>query len=248
MLFRDRSHAGRLLADKLAAYAGRPDLLVLGLPRGGVPVAIEVARALGAPLDVFVVRKLGLPGHEELAMGAIATGGVQVLNEDVIRALGLSEATIEEVAASERAELERRERLYRGRRPSADVRGRTVILVDDGLATGSTMRAAVVALRVRGPARIVIGVPTAAPSTCDEFRGEVDEIVCAITPEPFYAVGLWYQDFSPTTDDGVRALLNLPTDERAAPRANDRPRHAGLGERHLSVPSGGLGGCRNIAQ
>ena len=205
--FRDRTEAGQRLAERLVAYAGRPDVLVLALPRGGVPVASEVARALGVPLDVFVVRKLGVPGHEELAMGAIASGGVCVLNDDVVQALNIPERVIEAVAARERRELGRRERAYRGGRPAPEVRGRTVILVDDGLATGSTMRAAVAALRRRGPARIIVAVPTAAPSTCEEFRHEADECVCDITPDPFYAVGLWYEDFSPTTDDEVRDLL-----------------------------------------
>jgi putative phosphoribosyl transferase len=172
-----------------------------------VPVASEVARALGAPLDVFVVRKLGVPGHEELAMGAIASGGVCMLNDDVVQALRIPRRVIEAVAARELRELERRERAYRGDRPAPEVRGRTVILVDDGLATGSTMRAAVAALRRLGPARIVVAVPTAAPATCEEFRHEADECVCDITPDPFYAVGLWYEDFSQTTDDEVRELL-----------------------------------------
>lgn len=205
--FRDRTEAGRLLAEKLTTYSGRPDVLVLALPRGGVPVAYEVARALDAPLDVFVVRKLGVPGHEELAMGAIASGGVCVLNDDLVQTLRIPDQLIEVVTARERRELERRERAYRNGRPAPGVRGRTVILVDDGLATGSTMRAAVEALRRLGPARVVVAVPTAAPSTCDEFRHEADECVCDITPDPFYAVGLWYEDFSQTTDDEVRDLL-----------------------------------------
>jgi predicted phosphoribosyltransferase len=205
--FRDRTEAGRLLAARLTAYAGDPDVLVLALPRGGMPVGYQVARALGAPLDVFVVRKLGVPGHEELAMGAIASGGVCVLNEDVVDALRIPRRVIEAVAEYELRELGRRERAYRGDRPAPEVRGRTVILVDDGLATGSTMRAAVVALRRLGPARIIVAVPTAAPSTCEEFRHEADECVCDITPDPFYAVGLWYEDFSPTTDNEVRDLL-----------------------------------------
>ncbi|APW60544.1 phosphoribosyltransferase [Paludisphaera borealis] len=205
--FRDRTEAGRLLAEKLTTFSGRPDVLVLALPRGGVPVAYEVARALDAPLDVFVVRKLGVPGHEELAMGAIASGGVCVLNDDVVQALRIPDRLIEAVAARELRELERRERVYRNGRPMPGVRGRTVILVDDGLATGSTMRAAVAALRRLGPARIVVAVPTAAPSTCEELRHEADECVCEITPDPFYAVGLWYEDFSQTTDDEVRDHL-----------------------------------------
>jgi predicted phosphoribosyltransferase len=205
--FRDRQDAGRLLAEKLTAYAHRPDVLVLALPRGGVPVAYEVARALGAPLDVFVVRKLGVPGHEELAMGAVATGGVRVLNEDVVRGLRIPDRMIDAVTALEQQELARRERLYRGDRTPPDVRGRTVILVDDGLATGATMHAAIAALRQQEPARIVVAVPTAAPETCNVLRAEVDDVVCAITPEPFHAVGLWYEDFSQTTDEEVRELL-----------------------------------------
>ena len=219
MYFRDRADAGRQLATKLNDYAGRPDLLVLALPRGGVPVAFEVAQALGAPLDVFLVRKLGVPGHEELAMGAVASGGTRVLHADVVDALEIPNPVIDAVAAREQRELERRERAYRGDRPPPEVRGQTVILIDDGLATGSTMRAAATALRQRGAGRLVVGVPTAAPETCDEFRHEVDEIVCAITPEPFFAVGLWYQDFSETTDEEVRDLL-----ARAAAAHAQRPR------------------------
>src|SRR5438270_8105246 len=205
--FRNRNEAGRLLAKKLTAYANRPDVLVLALPRGGVPVAYEVARALGAPLDVFVVRKLGVPGYEELAMGAVATAGVRVLNDQIVQQLGLPEYVIDAVATREQQELARRERVYRSGRPPADVRGRTVILVDDGLATGATMRAAVMALRQLQPARIVIAVPTASPETCEELKAEVDDIVCAITPEPFLGVGRWYEDFSQTTDREVRDLL-----------------------------------------
>jgi predicted phosphoribosyltransferase len=180
---------------------------VLALPRGGVPVAYEVARALHAPLDVFLVRKLGVPGHEELAMGAVATGGVRVLNEQVVRGLGIPDSVIDAVASWELEELRRRERLYRGDRRPPDVRGKTVILVDDGLATGSTMLAAVEALRQQQPARIVVAVPIAAPDTCELLRAEVDDVVCAVTPEPFYAVGLWYRDFSQTSDEEVRELL-----------------------------------------
>ena len=205
--FRDRREAGRLLAAKLAAYANRPDVIVLALPRGGVPVAYEVARALNAPLDIFLVRKLGVPGYEELAMGAIATGGIRVLNDQLVGGLRIPDYVVDEVAASEQQELARRERLYRGDRPAPDVRGRTVILVDDGLATGATMLAAVKALRQQQPARIVVAVPTAAPETCEQLRAEVDDIICAITPEPFHAVGLWYEDFSQTTDEEVRDLL-----------------------------------------
>jgi predicted phosphoribosyltransferase len=205
--FRDRSEAGRLLATRLAAYANRPDVLVLALPRGGVPVAYEVAKALGVPLDVFLVRKLGVPGHEELAMGAIATGGVRVLNDQLVRAVGIPDQIIEAVAAKEQQELARRERLYRDDRPPPDVRGRTVILVDDGLATGATMHAAVKALRRQHAGRVVVAVPIAAPETCEALSGEVDDIVCAVMPEPFHAVGLWYEDFSQTTDEEVRDLL-----------------------------------------
>src|ERR1700720_2752353 len=200
-LFRDRREAGRLLAEKLGAYANRPDVIVLSLPRGGVPVAYEVARALGAPLDVFVVRKLGVPGHEELAMGAVATGGVRVINDQIVRALRIPEELIAAVAAREQEELARRERLYRGDRPPPDIRGRTVILVDDGLATGATMHAAVQALRKQNPARIVVAVPTASPDTCEEMKKKADDVICAVTPEPFHAVGRWYQDFSQTTDE-----------------------------------------------
>jgi putative phosphoribosyl transferase len=207
MLFRDRTAAGKVLAESLKDYAGRPDVLVLALPRGGVPVAFEVAERLGAPLDVFLVRKLGVPGHEELAMGAIATGGVLVLNEEVMSYLRISGEVVDSVAAEELRELERRERAYRGDRPAPDVKVKTVILVDDGLATGSTMRAAAAALRQQNPARIVVAVPVSAAETCDEYRMGVDEIVCAVTPEPFRAVGLWYEDFSQTTDDEVRGLL-----------------------------------------
>jgi predicted phosphoribosyltransferase len=206
-LFPDRRDAGRQLASRLGTYAGREDVAVLGLPRGGVPVAYEIATALGAPLDVFLVRKLGVPGHAELAMGAIASGGVRVLNDDVIRWYGLPESVIDRVAAEEQDELARREREYRRDRPPLDLRGRTVVLVDDGLATGSTMKAAVKAARTLEPARIVIAVPVGASDTCRELAELADEVVCAHTPEPFSAVGLWYRDFSQTTDDEVRDLL-----------------------------------------
>jgi putative phosphoribosyl transferase len=205
--FRDRADAGRQLAARLGAYANQTDTLVLGLPRGGVPVAFEVAQALNAPLDVFVVRKLGLPSQEELAIGAIASGGILVLNSEVVDLLRIPEQVIGTVAAQEQRELERRERRYRDDRAPPIVRGKRVILVDDGLATGATMRAAANALREQQPARIIVAVPIAAPEICDEFRDEVDEVVCAITPEPFIAVGLWYEDFSQTTDDQVNELL-----------------------------------------
>ena len=205
--FHDRAEAGRLLAEKLMAYAKRKDVFILALPRGGVPVAFEIAKALHAPLDVFLVRKLGVPGHEELAMGAIASGGVVVRNDEVIGSLDISNQVIDMVVAREQQELERREHLYRGDRPFPDLHGCTVILVDDGLATGATMRAAVVALRQHQPAHSVIAVPIAAPDTCEALRTQVDEIVCAMTPDPLYAVGLWYEHFEQTTDDEVRELL-----------------------------------------
>ncbi|HEV7502333.1 MAG TPA: phosphoribosyltransferase [Vicinamibacteria bacterium] len=207
MLFRDRADAGRQLLARLQAYRGRPGLLVLGLPRGGVPVADEVARGLGASLDVFVVRKLGVPGQEELAMGAIATGGVRVVNHEVVRALGLTPEMLDHAAAAEARELDRRQRSYRGERPEPVIAGRTVILVDDGLATGSTMRAAVAALRLQAPARLVVAVPVAAPAACAELAREVDEIVCGATPEPFQSVGRFYDDFAQTSDEEVTERL-----------------------------------------
>ena len=216
--FRDRSEAGQLLAQELSAYAGREDVIVLALPRGGVPVAFEVARAIHAPLDVFVVRKLGVPGHEELAMGAIASGGILVTEPNVIEDLAIPPDVVADVAAREEQERLRREREYRGDRPEADVRGRTAILVDDGLATGSTMRAAVAALRKLQPARIVVAVPVAAPSACAELAPEVDDIVCRGTPEPFYSVGQWYGEFSQTTDEEVRELLARAEREATHPR------------------------------
>jgi predicted phosphoribosyltransferase len=207
MYFRDRRDAGRKIAERLAAYGNRPDVVVLGLPRGGVPVAYEVARALNVPLDVFTVRKLGVPGHAELAMGAVASGGVRVLNRDVIDVLQIPDYVIDRVAEREQEELERRERLYRDDRPFPDLRGKTLILVDDGLATGSTMQAAATALRKQNPARLVVAVPVGSAATCDEFRHEVDEVLCAITPEPLDGIGLWYEDFSQMTDEEVRELL-----------------------------------------
>lgn len=211
--FRDRAHAGRVLARALLAYAGRDDVVVLALPRGGVPVATELARALGAQLDVFVVRKLGLPGHEELAMGAVAPGGVLVLDDRLVRGLGIPHEVLQETVEKELRELERREAAYRAGRPPLDLEGKTVILVDDGLATGATMRAAALALRKVKPARVVVAVPVASAETCDEFRADVDEIVCALTPSPFHAVGLWYDDFSQTSDEEVRELLRDSSDE-----------------------------------
>lgn len=215
MLFQDRNDAGRMLAAKLAAFAERADVLVLALPRGGVPVGYEVARALHAPLDVFLVRKLGVPGQEELAMGALASGGIRVLNQDVVRALAIPPEMIERVAAAEHEELVRRQRRYRDDRPAPSVQGRTIILVDDGLATGSSMRAAVAALRQQHPTRIVIAVPVGAAETCDELQHEADEVVCARTPAPFYAVGVWYADFAQVTDDQVREYLQRAEEEYA---------------------------------
>ena len=206
-MFLDRADAGRILAEKLDKYAGRDDVIVLGLPRGGVPVAYEVAKRLCVPLDVFIVRKLGVPGFEELAAGAIASGGVRVLNEDVMRALPNASEIIESLTASETKEVERREISYRDGRPAPELRGKTVVLVDDGLATGATMRAAVKALRQRDVARIVVAVPVGAPDTCRELEGEADETICAVAPEWFQAVGQYYQDFAQTSDEEVRQFL-----------------------------------------
>ena len=205
--FPNRAEAGRLLATKLSKYAGRDDVIVLGLPRGGVPVAYEVARALRVPLDVFIVRKLGVPGFEELAVGALASGGVRVLNEDVMRALPNADEIVEAVTQRETAEVQRREEKYRDGRAAPEIRGKTVILIDDGLATGATMRAAVKALRQRGAAKIVVAVPVGPPDTCREFEDEADEVVCASAPEFFQAVGQYYEDFSQTSDEEVRNLL-----------------------------------------
>ncbi len=203
-IFRNRTEAGRRLAQHLHQYAGDPSAFVLALPRGGVPVAYEVAQALASPLDVFIVRKLGVPGQPELAMGAIASGGIRVVNHELVRALGIDEQTIDVVASAEQEELERRARIYRGSRPPPDVAGRTVVLIDDGLATGATMRAAVKALRQRKPAQIVVAVPVAAPETCAEFGTLAEKTVCAATPEPFMGVGIWYEDFRQTRRRGTR--------------------------------------------
>lgn len=211
MIFKDRTDAGRKLAAQLTRYANRGDVLLLALPRGGVPVAYQVAKQLKAPLDVFLVRKLGVPGYEELAMGAIAEGGVRVINEELVNYLGIPDEVIEGVAAVQQRELERRARAYRGNRPPPDVEDRIVILIDDGLATGSTMRAAAAALRPQKSRRLVVAVPVSSSETCDEFRSEVDEIVCAVTPQHFQGVGAWYQDFSQTSDEEVRELLKRTT-------------------------------------
>ena len=213
-LFKDRRHAGRMLASVLGKYAGRADIVALALPRGGVPVAYEVAQCLGVPLDVFVVRKLGVPRHEELAMGALASGGLCVLNNDVVRDFGITKDDILAAARAEIRELGRRDRAYRGDRPPLDVSGKTVILIDDGLATGSTMRAALQALRRRDPGHIVAAVPVASKAACAEVSDETDDMICVATPEPFQAVGLWYQDFSQTTDEEVRALLEAARREQ----------------------------------
>ncbi len=215
-LFVDRREAGRGLARRLSAYAGREDAAVLALPRGGVPVAYEVASALGLPLDVFLVRKLGLPGHEEMAMGAVATGGARVLDSEVVRAYRVSEDELSRVTARERRELARREIAYRGDRPPLDLKGRTVILVDDGLATGSSMRAALAALRPLSPARVVVAVPVAPRSTVLALEVAADEVVCLEMPEPFLAVGMFYEDFRQTSDEEVRDFLTLPTPSRRA--------------------------------
>jgi predicted phosphoribosyltransferase len=223
--FRDRREAGRLLATKLNAYANRPDVLALALPRGGVPVAYEMADALRVPFDIFLVRKLGVPGQEELAMGAVASGGVRVLNHEVVRALHIPEHVIEAVAAQQLEELERRERLYRDGRAPPELHCRTLILVDDGLATGATMRAAIEALRQRRPARITVAVPTASPDICEALRAEAQEVICWMTPKPFFAVSHWYDDFSQTTDEEVCDLLarrQQPEERRSTPQ----PTHA----------------------
>jgi putative phosphoribosyl transferase len=207
--FRDRRHAGRVLAEELRQYEGQPDVVVLGLPRGGIPVAFEVASGLGAPLDVFVVRKLGAPRRPELAMGAIASGGVRVLNNDVLASLAIDAEVIESTTEMETRELERREVLYRGSRPPLGLSGKVLILVDDGLATGSTMRAAIEAARLHQPARVVVAVPVAAPSTCRSLRAVADEVVCATTPKNLYAVGQWYEDFTQTSDESITDLLGI---------------------------------------
>lgn len=212
--FKDRKHAGQLLAQKLQKFANRPDVIVLALPRGGVPVGYEVAKSLHAPLDVFVVRKIGAPMQPELAMGAIASGDVLILNEEVVYLAGVSQHTIDEIVEKEQAELERRENAYRDDRPPADVRGHTVLLVDDGMATGSSMRAAIQAINQLAPNDVVVAVPVAPETTCQELGDEVDEMVCLLTPESFYAVALWYEEFPQTSDDEVRELLNRNAQEQ----------------------------------
>ncbi len=222
-LFRDRTEAGRALAERVKSSVSDANVLVLALPRGGVPVGFEVARVLGADLDIFLVRKLGLPGEEELAVGAIASGGVRVLNEDLIRYLRVSPAVIEQITEREQRELARREQLYRDDRPPPPVRDRTVVLVDDGLATGATMLAASHALHPAGAHRIIIAVPVAAPQTCRDLRKEVDEIICLATPHPFGAVGIWYEDFSQTTDEDVRHLLQAAAEQKSATQPAQSP-------------------------
>jgi predicted phosphoribosyltransferase len=217
--YTDRREAGKKLAEHLEQYADRDDVVVLALPRGGVPVGYEVARALGAPLDVFIVRKLGVPGQPELAMGAIATGGVRVLNQNVVNQLSVTDAQLERVESMEREELERREELYRHGREPEDPTDKVVLLVDDGLATGASMRAAVQAVKQKNPARVVVAVPTAAEDTCNAFRDTVDDVICAMTPSPFMAVGMWYQDFRQTTDDEVRELMDRANQETGGERS-----------------------------
>src|SRR6266404_3071110 len=220
--FRNRAEAGRLLASQLAYFAGRPDVWIFALPRGGVPVALEIAQALKLPMDVFVVRKLGVPGQEELAMGALASGNVRILQPHVVQALRIPQSVIEAVTAEEIRELARRERAFRGDRPSPDVRGRTIILVDDGLATGSTIRAAVVALKQQHPARIIVAVPVAASETCHQLRNEVDQIICLKTPTSFQAVGLCYEHFPQLTDEEVRTLLRKADESWASHNSSER--------------------------
>ena len=219
MLFQDRKEAGRYLAGKLKEYADRKDVIILALPRGGVPVAFEVATSLNQPLDIFLVRKLGVPGQEELAMGAIASGGVRVLNEQIVRDLGIPDSAIAAAGAQEQRELERREKLYRRDKDPLDVKAKSAILIDDGLATGASMRAAALALRHLTAKEVIVAVPVAAPDTCEAFRSEVDRVVCAKTPEPFFGVGMWYDNFSQTTDDEVIELLERANHERSSARA-----------------------------
>jgi putative phosphoribosyl transferase len=227
MIFKNRQEAGQRLASRLGKYANREDVMVLGVPRGGVPVASEVAAALNLPLDIFVLRKLGVPGHEELAFGAIGSGGVRVLDREVVKSVGLSDSVIELVTRAERTELARREQIYRGGRPPLDVRGKTVILVDDGIATGSSLRAGVRALRQMQPAAIVIAAPVAPRSTVNRLRREVDDVVCAAIPERFYGVGQFYHDFSQVSDEEVNELL-----DRASRQRGEQPYHDAGGSAH----------------
>lgn len=238
MVFGDRVDAGRRLADKLKAYAKREDVIVLGIPRGGVPVASEVATALDAPLDVFVSRKLGVPGQEELAFGAVATGGVRVLDQELIDAVGISKEEIEQITQRVRAEVERRERVYRGSRPPLELQGKTVVLIDDGIATGASMRAAINALRQMKPARIVVAVPVAPLSTCHRLRSEVDELVCVHMPESFYAIGQFYADFSQVADEEVTDLIRRAA-QRAVPRGAQTERAEGTERLHRTTETGG---------
>jgi predicted phosphoribosyltransferase len=219
--FKNRSDAGKKLAAKLLVYADRPDVIVLGLPRGGIPVAFEVSQELGVPLDVFVVRKVGVPGQEELAMGAIASGNVTVMNESIVRSLGISRDVFSAIAKREGEELRRREKLYRRGSAPLDLKGRTVILIDDGLATGATMKAAVEAIQLHAPKRTVVAVPAADPETCEEMRDEADDVVCAITPDPFFSVGTWYEDFAQTTDEDVQRLLEIAHQNENSRKDND---------------------------
>ncbi|MDB6065636.1 MAG: putative phosphoribosyltransferase [Pedosphaera sp.] len=214
--YQNRYEAGEALAAKLRHHAGDPNLLVLALPRGGVPVGYEVATALNAPLDIFLVRKLGVPGYEELAMGAVASGGVKILNDDVIQQVGISGNMIDAIVQEKERELEQQEKIYRGERPPAEIKGRTVILVDDGLATGASMRAAVKAVKKKGPKSVIVAVPIGSVQTCHQLQTEVDEVVCGMTPDPFYAVGAWYSDFMQITDEEVRELLDHAAHERRA--------------------------------
>jgi putative phosphoribosyl transferase len=234
--FGDRAEAGKLLASELVHYAGHPKLLILALPRGGVPVAFEIAQALRAPLDVFLVRKLGVPGQEELAMGAVASGNVRILQSDVLEAFGISHSALEAATLQEMNEIARRERLYRGDRPSPQVRDRTIILVDDGLATGSTMRAAIAALKQQHPERITVAVPVAAREACAEFESEVDEIICLRTPTSFQAVGLWYQRFPQLTDEEVCELLKKAGESWASPNSDRNTHLAGSQANHAPEP------------
>lgn len=205
--YEDRYRAGKILARELQGYVNQSDTLVLALPRGGVPVAYEVALALSLPLDVFMVRKLGVPGHEELAMGAISTGGYRVFNQDIIESLGISKSTIEAAIAEQQQELQRRERVYRGSHPVPEIKGKTIILVDDGIATGATIRVALKALQHQNPTKLIVAVPVASPNTCDELAEMADEVICPLQPEDLRAVGVWYRDFSQTTDKEVIDLL-----------------------------------------